>query len=465
MRNNKKALVKILLVAGAIATPIIYAYEYGPDPGYTAAPGDNQNGCAAGGTCHVGTINTAGGSISITASGGTSYVPGQTQTISVKITDSTEKGYGFQLSARVDSAPKTTAAGLLVPGNDNYTQVLCADGTVLPPGTACTAKNGGSLQWIEHTVQGWGSSGATPGSYTYTFQWTPPATAVGPVTLYAAGNAVTGTTQPAVVTGTHEYTTKLQLSPAAANPNAPTITSGGINPLYSSATTIQPGAWAQMYGTNLGPAGTTLWKGDFATTLGGTTVTVNGKPAPLYFVSPTQLNFQSPNDTATSSVAVVVTTANGSANSTVTLGAVGPSFLLLNGQHVTGIILRPDGSGAQLHGTANSYDLLGPTGSSFGYPTVAAKAGDSVELYAVGFGPTNPALPSGQALTTYGTATDTIQLLINNKSVTPSFAGITEAGLYQINLTIPAGLGTGDVSLLGQVEGAQTPAGVVISLQ
>jgi uncharacterized protein (TIGR03437 family) len=340
------------------------------------------------------------------------------------------------------------------------TQVLCIDGST-SPAAGCPAKTGGTLQWIEHTLQGYEAS-ATPPSYTYNFTWTPPATNVGTVTLYAAGNAVTGAL---VVTGTHEYLTKLTLSPTTGNGNAPTITSGGVNPLYSTATTIQPGAWAQMYGTNLGPAGTTLWKGDFATTLAGTTVTVNGKLASLYFVSPSQLNFQSPNDTATGSVPVVVTTANGSATSTVTLGAVGPSFLLLNGQHVTGIILRPDGSGGQLPGTPNSYDLLGPTGSSFGYPTVAAKAGDSVELYAVGFGPTNPALPSGQALTTYGTATNPITLLINNKSVTPSFAGITEAGLYQINLTIPAGLGTGDVSLVGQVAGAQTPAGVVISLQ
>jgi uncharacterized protein (TIGR03437 family) len=48
-------------------------------------------------------------------------------------------------------------------------------------------------------------------------------------------------------------------------------------------------------------------------------------------------------------------------------------------------------------------------------------------------------------------------------SVTPSFSGISSAGLYQINLTIPAGLSTGDVSLAATVGGAQTSA--VISLQ
>jgi uncharacterized protein (TIGR03437 family) len=462
MRNNTKTLVKILLAAGAVATPIIYAYEYGPNAGYTAAPGDNATGCIASG-CHVGTPNSGPGSVTITAPGGTTYLPGgPAQTITVTISDATEKKYGFQLSARVDSNPKTTQAGILTAGGDGFTQVICTDGSP-SAATGCAAATGSTLQWIEHTLAGYGKSG-TPPSYTYTFSWTPPATNVGTVTLYASGNAVTGAL---VVTGAHDYLTKLTLSPGAANPNPPSINPGGINPLYSSATTIQPGAWAQMYGTNLGPSGVTLWKGDFAATLGGITVTVNGKPASLYFVSPTQLNFQAPDDTATGSVPVAVTTANGTATSIVTLGTVGPSFLLLNGLHVTGIILRPDGSGSQSKGTAGSYDLLGPTGSSFGYPTVAAKAGDTIELFGVGFGPTNPPVTAGKALApgVFGTATNTIQLTINGKTLTPSFAGITQAGLYQFNLTLPAGLGTGDVPLLGTVAGVQTPSNVVISLQ
>ncbi len=457
MRNFKKTVIRVALVAAAIATPIIYAYEYGPDPGYTGAPGDNKNGCVASG-CHVGTPNSGPGSVTITASGGTTYVPGgPAQTISVKITDATEKKYGFELTARVDSNPTTLAAGVLA-STDALTQVVCTDGSI-SPAAGCPAKSGGTLQWIEHTLAGYNKSATSP-SYTYTFNWTPPATNVGTVTLYAAGNAVTGAL---VVTGTHDYLTSLKLSPAAANPNAPTILSGGVNPLNSSATTIQPGAWTQIFGTNLASA-LTLWKGDFATTLGGTTVSVNGKPASLYFVSPTQINFQAPNDTATGSVPVVVTTPNGTATSTVTLGTVGPSFLLLDNKHVTGIILRSNGSGAYGGG---GYDIIGPTGSSLGFGTVAAKAGDVVELYAVGFGPTNPVMPSGQALAAgqFGTATSPITILINNKPVTPSFAGITLAGLYQINLTIPSGLGTGDVPIVGSVAGVQTPSGFVISLQ
>jgi uncharacterized protein (TIGR03437 family) len=50
-------------------------------------------------------------------------------------------------------------------------------------------------------------------------------------------------------------------------------------------------------------------------------------------------------------------------------------------------------------------------------------------------------------------------------SATPSCAGLSGAGVYQINLTVPDGLGTGDVSLAATVGGAQSQPGVVMSLQ
>jgi len=41
---------------------------------------------------------------------------------------------------------------------------------------------------------------------------------------------------------------------------------------------------------------------------------------------------------------------------------------------------------------------------------------------------------------------------------------LVEAGLYQINVTIPAGVGPGDLPLVASVGGVQTQSGVVISL-
>ena len=104
--------------------------------------------------------------------------------------------------------------------------------------------------------------------------------------------------------------------------------------------------------------------------LGGTSVTINNRPAYLWYVSPGQINLQLPDDTATGSVSVVVTTAGGTVTSSVNLGPFSPSFSLLDGKHVAGIIARSDGSGAYGGGT---YDVVGPTGTSLGYKTVAAK--------------------------------------------------------------------------------------------
>jgi uncharacterized protein (TIGR03437 family) len=96
---------------------------------------------------------------------------------------------------------------------------------------------------------------------------------------------------------------------------------------------------------------------------------------------------------------------------------------------------------------------------------VAAKTGDTVELFGVGFGPTTPAVSAGQSFSGAASTNSPVSLLINNVNVTPSFAGLSSAGLYQINLTIPPGLGTGDVPLVATVGGMETEPTTVISLQ
>jgi len=225
----------------------------------------------------------------------------------------------------------------------------------------------------------------------------------------------------------------------------PSISSGGIVPVGSNVPMIQSGEWVSIYGTNLA-GGVATWSGNFPTSLGGTSVTVDGKAAYLWYVSPTQINLQVPDDKATGQVSLVVTNANGTASSTVALAQFAPSFSLLDSKHVAGLIV-----------IASGYTALGSANP--------AKAGDTIELFAYGLGPTNPVVPAGQAFTGAAPTTNPVSVIINNVSVTPTFAGLSSAGLYQINLTIPAGLATGDVSLVATVGGVQTQSGVVISLQ
>jgi len=259
--------------------------------------------------------------------------------------------------------------------------------------------------------------------------------------------------------------TRANTAQAAQTTGLPAITPGGIVPLYGSVNTIQPGEWISIYGSNLA-ASTETWSGDFPQSLAGTSVQINGKPAYLMFVSPTQINLQAPDDSATGSVSVVVTTATGSVTAGVTLNQFAPSFSLVETsdgvKFVSGIILRSNGSGAFGGG---AYDVLGPTGSFFGYPTVAAKVGDTVELYAVGLGPTTPTVLAGQAFSGAAAIDAPLTLYINNIVVKPSFAGISSAGLYQINLTVPPGLGYGEVPIQVMIGGMQGQAGVLFSLQ
>ncbi len=167
---------------------------------------------------------------------------------------------------------------------------------------------------------------------------------------------------------------------------APPITEIGPNSgSVVRAGAIQAGQFVTIVGTNLA-AQTASWNNDFPTSLGGTSVEIDGRPAYLLFVSPGMITLQMPDDTATGAVPVVVTTTQwDSVTSRVNFSHLTRLVNALHGNYVSGIILRSDGSGAFGGG---SYDILSPDGDSFGYPTVAAVPGDMVELFGSRFGPT-----------------------------------------------------------------------------
>lgn len=71
----------------------------------------------------------------------------------------------------------------------------------------------------------------------------------------------------------------------------------------------------------------------------------------------------------------------------------------------------------------------------------------AAQFYGTGFGSTNPPVVTGPANTT-----NPVTLHIHNITVTPSFAGISGARLYQMNLTVPSGLGTASGNGLGRAD-------------
>lgn len=433
----------------AIFPITLHAYEYGPDPRYTAAPGDNPTACVNSG-CHQGIVNSGPGGIQIIVPNGTTYTPGQPMTISVKITDATKVKYGFEMTARLSSDLANGQAGDFSTGSDGFTQVICDDASTKQNGKLCPAQF--PVQFIEHTLAGYESS--TRGGYTYTFTWTPPAASAGNVVLYAAGNAGPG--DPPVQTSTNVYTAKVTLTPGSAAAQ-PTITQNGVVPIFSTSTNIESGSWISIYGSNFAST-TTVWNGNFPQSLGGVTVTIDNQPAYIWFVGPNQINVQVPDDSNTGTVNVVVQNAAGSATSSAVLSQFGPTFSLLDGTHPAGVIPTP--GGAYGNGT---YDLVGPTGA-FSFNTRPVKKGETVELFGTGFGPTTPVVHAGQVFSGAVPANTPVSLIIGGVTQTLT-AYEVGAGLYQINVTIPANVASGDIALQATVGGLETPATVRITVQ
>jgi uncharacterized protein (TIGR03437 family) len=425
MSRRKKIIVNSSLIILAITPIVLYAYEYGPDPGYTAAPGDNQTGCMASG-CHTDVPNSGPGSVTIVASGGTTYVPGQTQQIQVTIADTTEHKYGFELSPRVDSNPKVMGAGTLASTTANTDVIDCKLSGYTPYTGSCPSGN--TLQWITHNITGYSQAANKAPSYTYTFNWTPPATNVGTVTLYAAGNAGSGAL---VVNLTHTYLAKLQLSPAGAA-TTPTVTAVSNDASFGSS--VSSGSWVAIFGTSLA-TNSRLWNtsteivnGQFPTTLDTTSVTVGGKPAYVEYISPTQVNIQPPDGITAGQVPVVVTY-NGVASTAfmATVATVAPGLFPATAPYV--VAQHAD----------NSYVST----------TSPAKPGEVIILWGTGFGPANPAVPSGQVFTGNNPlATTPVTATIGGQPATINFAGVVGAGLVQVNVQVPASLANGDMPVV-----------------
>ena len=91
---------------------------------------------------------------------------------------------------------------------------------------------------------------------------------------------------------------------------SPFISPTGIVPIDSSVNIVAPSEWITIYGVNLA-TGSETWNGDFPTSLGGTTVAIDGKLAYLWYVSPYQINAQVPDEWVRGAVSVVVSNSLG----------------------------------------------------------------------------------------------------------------------------------------------------------
>ena len=97
-------------------------------------------------------------------------------------------------------------------------------------------------------------------------------------------------------------------------------------------------------------------------------------------------------------------------------------------------------------------------------PHVPCKPASFSELFGVGFGPTSPVVPPGKTYSGAAPTTNTVSVTIGGVTAKVLFSGITEAGLYQLNVIVPQ-VSSGDEPLVATVAGVPTPSNVLIPVQ
>jgi uncharacterized protein (TIGR03437 family) len=257
----------------------------------------------------------------------------------------------------------------------------------------------------------------------------------------------------------------------------PAISSGGIAGAGGSVppvAQISPGGLASIYGSNFAPAGTSrqvyggdLVNGNLPTQLAGVCVQVGGLPAFLTYVGPGQINIQVPAVPVDSTVDVQVTTNCGAANALqsatqkVATKAATPELLYwLNSANGQNPVCAVD---------AITLANIGATGLISGVTFTPAKPGELVTIYGTSFGPTNPAvapgsLPPGAASTTNTPVVTVGTVTLNSSDVL--YAGVSPccAGLYQLNIKVPA-LADGDYPVTLSLGSFTTPAGGYLTVK
>ena len=241
----------------------------------------------------------------------------------------------------------------------------------------------------------------------------------------------------------------------------PAISQNGVLNGASLLSGVSTGSWLTIFGTSLASTTRTWQASDFSgnklpKSLDGVSVKVNGKDALVYFISPTQINALAPTDSVLGSVSVTVTNPKGTSTAlAATLQTYSPAFFVFDPEsrkypaavHVDGTLVgKPN-----LFGTAATSRPVRP--------------GDRILLYGTGFGPTNPAVPADDIVSTAASLTNPNQLTIRIGGVTATveFAGLTGSGLYQFNVVVP-NVPPGDQALTAQIGGVNTQSGVFLTV-
>ena len=210
----------------------------------------------------------------------------------------------------------------------------------------------------------------------------------------------------------------------------PAIAAAGNGASYQQV--YAPGMVMTVYGLDLAPSTQAAGAVPLLNFMGGFSASVNGFSAPLYYVSPTQVNVQIPYETAPGLARLTVVNGQQSATYSFQVAAAAP-----------GIFTGSDGSAV---------------------PYAGGKRGDTLVLYITGEGLVTPRLATGASpspstpLSSLPKPVLPVSLTIGGVPATIQFAGIPPylVGVTQINFTVPPNAPLGTQSVVVTVGGASS---------
>ena len=232
----------------------------------------------------------------------------------------------------------------------------------------------------------------------------------------------------------------------------PAQVTGVLNGASVAAGSIAPGETLALTGFSIGPRpAVSQTTATPLTTLGGTSVTINGTAVPVLYTQADQTNIIVPWGITGTTATIVVTSGTTTATTTVPIAATAPGIF------TTGAT----GSGASLalnqDGTINS-------------ATNAAAAGTVVVFYVTGLGLTDPPGQDGaiSSDTVIAEALAKVTATIGGQAAQMVFAGAAPgfvSCVMQVELVVPTGAGTGAVPVVITAGTANSATGVTVSLK
>ena len=239
-------------------------------------------------------------------------------------------------------------------------------------------------------------------------------------------------------------------SVAAADPDTPIVNDGGVGSAANGVTTIAPGEFITIYGSNLRTgAADAPSTAPYPPSLDGIQVTLGGRVLPLAYSGAGQINAIVPYDVPpnTRQQLIVQTATAYSQPQNVTIAATQPGVFTQD-QSGTGpgaIQVQKAGSSVSTLVTASN----------------PASPGDALLIFCTGLGTVSPAVAAGAATpaSPLSHTNNPVTVTIGGQSATVLFAGLAPGfvGLYQVNVTVPKGIAPAtNVPLVMTVAGADS---------